>query len=178
MDNYESKILSYTSDIERLQAQIKELQKQKEQELTEIEKYTPGPNMMVMTKWLDGIQKYRENMKKMRIPIFSSIQVMEPAEFAKAMRHKKITVQNIAIFGNKNLNTQMSEMSNWITSKQRQKINIDNKISSVINHPINDTEFSQEQLFMENFVRSTYNLFQIFQERIDNLEQKLKRSSL
>ena len=69
MDNYESKILSYTSDIERLQAQIKELQKQKqrEQELTELEKYTPGPNMMVMTKWLDGIQKYRENMKKMLI---------------------------------------------------------------------------------------------------------------
>ena len=168
MDNYESKILSYTSDIERLQAQIKELQKQKEQELTELEKYTPGPNMMVMTKWLDGIQKYRENMKKMRIPIFSTIQNMSTAEHVR--RHNKITVQNIAIFGNKNLNPKTLIP---ITSEQRRKITIDNIISGVINRPINDTEFSQEQLFMENFVRSTYNLFQIFQKRIDNLEQKL-----
>ena len=34
--------------------------------------------------------------------------------------------------------------------------------------------FSPEQIFMENFVKSTHNLFQILQKRIEDLEQKLE----
>ena len=147
MNHYENKILSCESDIETLQAHIKELQKQKLQEELKNIKSTPEPNMKVMTEWLQDIQKYREYTDEINAPC----PIITPAN-----RRDMINMDIPGIFGT---GRKDSSFSGYFKPQPNNRFLIKN--------------FSPEQIFMENFVKSTHNLFQILQKRIEYLEQKL-----
>ena len=143
----EMEIKSCLTEMEQLQAKIRELQDtkikleiEKEEKTTKIE-----PNMAIMEKWFESVIGERENAKKAK-KLYESLTGDTSLEKRQHIFNLRRVYYN-------------NRLEKWMHPDPEPLFHIQK-------HKAPDTP-SQ---FMIDFIEATYNLFQIQQKRIDELE--------
>ena len=145
----EHEMNSCLSEMERLQAKMMELQKQKEMEDAKQEKKTNQvePNMAVMENWLD---KYK-----------SIVLARNEEQIYNDILDGKIKVNDEEIL----------RISDNIRRRKKKKISKGtNEDIELLFHIQKHKAHDTPSQFMIDFIEATHNLFQIQQKRIDELE--------
>ena len=142
------------TEMERLQTKMQELQQAKEEKAAEEKKKIEDtdPNLAVMEEWLNSIkstkEEYKIELKATQLGKEYNIRNGKFSEYEKNICDKWVSIQN-----NRNERNAPSQQVNLFQIHGYKK-------------PDRPTQF------MINFVEATYNMFQIQQKRIDELEMR------
>ena len=165
------KIDSCLTEMEKLKEDMIKLKEKKKscdlenkKKVQEIE-----PNMAVMKNWLDTSNRNKEaillaeDVENKYQEVFGRGKCEHTIEEQQTIRKKYDKYVDTHSIFDPYIYTQASEVFNTAPSL--------NNTSESVNHAINVLLEPSE--FMKNYIEATYNLFQIQQKRIDELEAKL-----
>jgi hypothetical protein len=187
----DNQVVSCLAEMELLQEKIKALNKEKQERAATKEKKIRNtePNMAVLEKWLENKeQTEHDKMSKKAIEDYEELRTQMQEE--EELRQKKdpywgnpvTRAQRITFDREKEAQERITRnniMSNYRKYHDRDKVD----------RPVQETFHTSDHLhnkhaghhhvprptdFMKNFIEATYNLFQIQQKRIDELEIKLQ----
>jgi len=173
MATLEHEMNTCLSEMEELQAKMMELQQQKEEKLAEEKKKNEDiePNMEMMAEWLRKSKENEELVKKVYC-ITGGAARTSAANFRKW--EEQFEDEEFVSF-RKCFNGYDNHPSKPVKKHEDvcQFPHLNGPARTGLRLPHGCAQTGSQQEFMMNFVEATFNMFQIQQKRIDELEMKL-----